>query len=115
MEEQEAKQAVITFTDALRDAHIHSVTVSYSGCGDEGRTEEPQFEGADGKPVERPSVPEGFDLHTLGGLLANFIPEGYGNDEGGWGTITFDVQSGKIRVEHNWYEMVSHANNPREI
>ena len=115
MEEQEVKQAVIAFSDALRDAGIHTVTVSYNGYGDEGRAEAPQLEGADGKPVETPSVPQGFVLDTLGGLLANLAPEGYGNDEGGWGTITFDVQSGKIRVEHNWYETVSHAIDPREI
>jgi hypothetical protein len=115
MDEEQAKQEVLKFTDALRDAGIGSVCVSYSGCGDEGQTEAPQCEGAQGDPLELRSLRKIFDLDRLGELLANFVPEGYEDGEGGWGTITFDVQSGKIRVEHNWYETVSHAVDPREI
>jgi len=33
-----------------------------------------------------------------------FAPEGYEDGEGGHGTITFDLSTVKIRVEHNWYE-----------
>ena len=51
----------------------------------------------------------------LGDLLEGFAPEGYEDGEGGHGTITFDLQTGKIRVEHNWYEIVSNPADPREI
>jgi hypothetical protein len=115
MEEQETKQEVLKFTEALRNAGISSVCVSYSGCGDEGQTEAPQCEGPDGKALELRIPSKGFDLDALGDLLGTFVPDGYANDEGGWGTISFDVQGGKIRVEHNWYETVSHAVDPREI
>ena len=115
MEEQEAKQELLKFTEVLRGAGIRAVSVTYSGCGDEGHTEAPQFEGAEGKPIEEKEACGSFDLDALGDLLATFVPEGYQDNEGGWGTITFDVQSAKICVEHNWYETVSHAEDPREV
>jgi len=115
MEEQGAKQELLKLTEVLRVAGIRAVSVTYSGCGDEGHTEAPQFEGAEGKPTEEKDAGGSLDLDALGDLLATFVPEGYQDNEGGWGTITFDVQSGKVRVEHNWYETVSHAEDPREI
>ena len=89
--------------------------MSYSGCGDQGQTESPQFEDAEGKPIHEKDVPGSVDVHVLGDLLAIFVPEGYEDNEGGWGTITFNVEDAKIRVEHNWYETVSHAEDPREV
>ena len=61
------------------------------------------------------SLPADLDTQKLGDLLERFAPEGYEDGEGGHGTITFDVQTGKIRVEHNWYEIVSNPADPREI
>jgi hypothetical protein len=114
MEDQEVKQAVLASTEVLRAAGIRTVSISYSGMGDEGKTEEPQLEGTAGEPVAL-NGSEDFDLVTIGGLLELFVPESYADNDGGWGTVTFDVESGKIRVEHNWYETVSHAAEPREI
>src|SRR5438105_284333 len=114
-EEQEAKQELLKFTEVLKNAGIRAVSVTYSGCGDQGRTEAPQLEGAAGNPIDVSDAGGTLDFDVLGDQLAKFVPEGYENDEGGWGTITFDVESGKIRVEHNWYETVSHAEDPREI
>ncbi len=111
MEEEELKQEVLKFTEALRSAGIRSVSVSYTGCGDEGRTEELQFEDDHGVPLEQPCVPTSVDLDTLAGLLAGFMPDGYQDGEGGWGTVRFNVQSQKIRVEHNWYETVATPTN----
>jgi hypothetical protein len=51
MRDQEAKQEVLKFTEALGNAGVRTGSVSYSGCGDEGRTEAPQFESAEGKPI----------------------------------------------------------------
>jgi hypothetical protein len=56
-----------------------------------------------------------LNLQTLGDLLERFAPEGYEDGEGGFGTITFDLETLLIRVEHNWYETVSHPDEPREI
>jgi len=114
-QDQERKMEVLKFTEQLRAAGVTKVTVNYSGCGDEGRAEPPQFQDASGNPIDESCLPGDPDTQKLDELLEDFAPEGYENDDGGHGTITFDVQTGKIRVEHNWYEIVSNPADPREI
>ena len=114
-QDQERKTEVLKFTDQLRAAGVTKVTVSYSGDGDEGRAESPQFQTATDNPIDESSLPADLDIRTLGDLLEGFAPEGYEDGEGGHGTITFDLQTGKIRIEHNWYEIVSNPADPREI
>ena len=114
-QDQERKTEVLKFTDQLRVAGVTKVTVSYSGDGDEGRTEPPQFQDAAHNPIDESSLQPNLDIRKLGDLLEGFAPEGYEDGEGGHGTITFDLQTGKIRVEHNWYEIVSNPADPREI
>jgi len=106
---------VLKFTDQLRAAGVTTVTVSYYGDGDEGRAEPAQFQDSADDPIDESSLLAGLDTQKLGELLEGFAPEGYEDGEGGHGTITFDVQTGKIRVEHNWYEIVSNPADPREI
>ena len=115
MQDQERKMEVLKFTDQLRVAGVTKVTVSYCGDGDEGRAEPPQFQDAADNPIDESSLPPDLDTQKLGDLLEGFAPEGYEDGEGGHGTITFDLQSGKIRVEHNWYEIVSNPADPLEI
>jgi hypothetical protein len=112
---QEKKKAVLEFAADLRAAGVAKVSVSYSGDGDEGRAEPPQLQDAAGNPIEDSRLPSGLDLRTLADLLESFAPEGYEDGEGGQGTVTFDGETGKIRVEHNWYEVVSNPAEPREI
>jgi hypothetical protein len=113
--DQERKAEVLKFSDALRAAGVAKVTVSYYGDGDEGRAEPPQFQDMAEKLVEDSRLSADLNLHTLGDLLEGFAPEGYEDGEGGFGTVSFDVQTLTIRVEHNWYETVSHPDEPREI
>jgi hypothetical protein len=113
--DQEKKTAALKFSDDLRAAAVAKVTVSYFGDGDEGRAEPPQFQDAAGNPMEDSRISNGLDVRTLGDVLESFAPEGYEDGEGGHGIITFDVQTGKILVEHNWYEIVSNPAEPREI
>jgi hypothetical protein len=114
-QDQERKIEVLKFTGQLRAAGVTKVTVSYSGDGDEGRAEPPQFQDAADNPIDESNFPADLDSKTLGELLEGFAPEGYEDGEGGHGTITFDLQTDKIRVEHNWYEIVSNPADPREI
>jgi hypothetical protein len=113
--DQERKAEVLKFSDSLRAAGVARVTVSYYGDGDEGRAEPPQFQDATESPIEESLLPTDVNIHTLGDLLEGFAPEGYEDNEGGFGTVTFDVQALTIRVEHNWNEVVSHPDAPREI
>ena len=114
-DEQKRKADVLRFSEALRAAGVSKVSVSYSGDGDEGRAEPPQFQNSADCAIEESNLPADLDTATLGDLLEAFAPEGYEDGEGGHGTITFDLQTGKIRVEHNWYEIVSNPADPREI
>ena len=113
--DQERKAEVLKFSDSLRAAAVAKVTVSYYGDGGEGRAEPPQFQDAAGDPVEESRLPVDLNLQTLDDLLEGFAPEGYEDGDGGFGTITFDLGTLRIRVEHNWYETVSHPDEPREI
>jgi hypothetical protein len=113
--DQERKSEVLKFSDGLRGAAVAKVTVSYYGSGDEGCAEAPQFQDEAGNPVEGSRLPADLDLQTLGDLLEGFAPEGYEDGDGGFGTVTFDLERLSIRVEHNWYETVSHPDEPREI
>jgi hypothetical protein len=106
---------VLKFTDALRAAGVAKAVVSYYGDGDEGRAEPPQFQDAAAAPIGESRLPADFDSCKLSDLLESFAPEGYEDGDGGFGTVTFDVETSTIRVEHNWYETVSHADEPREI
>lgn len=113
--EQERKMEVLTFTDKLRAAGVAKVIVSYYGDGDEGRAEPPQFQDTADNPLEESRLSGDLDIRKLGDLLEGFAPEGYEDGEGGFGTVTFNIETLTIRVEHNWYETVSHPDDPREI
>jgi hypothetical protein len=114
-EEQKRKGEVLKFADALCNAGVSKVSVSYSGDGDEGRAEPPEFQDFADNPIDEASLPADLDIARLGELLEGFAPEGYEDGEGGHGTITFNLQTGNILVEHNWYEVVSNPADPREI
>ncbi len=114
-QDQDRKMEVLKFTDQLRTAGVTTVTVSYYGDGDEGRAEPPQFQDAASNQIDESSLPADLDPQKLGDLLEGFAPEGYEDGDGGHGTITFDLQTGTIRVEHSWHEIVSNPADPREI
>jgi hypothetical protein len=114
-EVQKRKAEVLAFTDALRSVGVFKIAVSYSGDGDEGRAEPPQFQDSQDNPMDGSSLPSDIEFKKLADLLESFAPEGYEDGEGGHGTVTFDVQAGEIRVEHNWYEIVSNPADPWEI
>jgi len=114
-QDEKRKAEVLKFTDALLTAGVNKVRVNYSGDGDEGRSEPPQFQDAQENPIDESTFRVDLDADRLAELLEGFAPEGYEEGEGGHGTITFDLRTRKIRVEHYWYETVSNPADPREI
>jgi len=113
--DQERKSEVLKFSDGLRAARVAKVIVNYYGDGDDGRAEPPQFQDTAGHPIEESLLPTDLNLQTLGDLLEGFAPEGYEDGDGGFGTITFDLGTLLIRVEHNWRETTSNPDEPREF
>jgi hypothetical protein len=114
-DEQERKVEVLKFADRLCGAGVHKVTVSYSGCGDEGRADSVDFIDSTDNLMDEERLPGDLNRKNLSELLEGFAPEGYENNEGGYGTVTFIVEAGVIRIEHNWYETISNADEPREV
>jgi len=114
-EDQKRKAEVLAFTEKLRAAGVAKISVSYSGCGDEGCSEEPQLQAPQAQSIDRSSLAIDIDIERLGELLADFAPTGYEDGDGGFGTVTFDIEREKIRLEHCWYETVSHEEKPREF
>lgn len=112
------KHSVMT---VLRDHGIKYVSISYNGYGDSGQIDEIKVYGAerttapDGPydsehAIDMPDVvvtlPEhtGQKLETLldeyGWRLAYDTNPGFENNDGGQGTILFDVDENKITIEH---------------
>jgi hypothetical protein len=70
---------------------------------------------SDPRGVDESTVSSNLDFRKLGDLLEQSATEGYENGEGGHGTITFNVETQEVLIEHNWYETVSNPDEPREI
>ena len=79
--------------DALQEHGIKSVVVRYSGSGDQGSVEEVAFEPAD---VQLP----GWIETTLEDVAECYCPQGYENNEGGYGTLTIHPFEGVAELEH---------------
>lgn len=120
-----AKAAILPI---LRDHGIATILITYDGYGDEGNIYEiealsgPTDDGAAGDESRRrvalPTVDcdrvsvdhlgnVTVDIKTLEDALEAFtelaleqLHEGYENNEGGFGTFTFDVATGQVTLHH---------------
>lgn len=100
-EEKEIKAKLKKRLVTLRRWGILKVHVAFSGYGDEGSIEAIVFE---------PPLPHNckFDLGSFDNLMYDYLdPARVGdwvNNEGGFGTVDIDVQSGKVTGEINFNE-----------
>ncbi len=84
---------------ALARHRVANIEAAYSGYGDSGAIDGVQFRDAGGQRVDRTTIPA--DLHTaLDNCLYEFLPAGFEINDGSQGTLTLDVQSGKITLRH---------------
>jgi hypothetical protein len=78
---------------------VANVEAAYSGYGDSGAIDGVQFRDAAGQHVDRTVIP--VDLHaSLDNCLYEFLPAGFEINDGGQGTLTLDVQTGRITLKH---------------
>lgn len=87
----------------LKEHKVIKVDVCYSGSGDEGCVDEIEF--LDNNENAVPCEISDADNHTIRIAAETILGEefpGWGNDGGSSGTISLDVESGKITVDHNW-------------
>ncbi len=96
---------------ALMASGVANVEAAYSGYGDSGAIDGVQFRDKAGLRVEREKIPAAL-TEKLENVLYEFLPAGFEINDGGQGTLTLDVQTGTVKLEHqeNYTESTSSIN-----
>jgi len=98
--QEQSKQKLRTeILPALRALKVASIEAAYSGAGDSGAIDGVQFRDSKGIRVERSSIP-GTLKESLEDTLYEFLPAGFEINDGGQGTLTVDVEKGRLTLEH---------------
>jgi len=90
----QAKAKLRELLERLRSLGVTSVHAEYNGYGDEGQIEHLAFE------PEGIAIPKEIEQETEDACDA-LCPDGYENNDGGYGSISIDVTTGRIEHEHN--------------
>ena len=91
---ERAKQLRAKLVPKLRRKGVQSVRFEYDGCGDEGNLRDIIFEPQANAPKNISEVE-----YALWSVLAQHFP-GFEIDEGGYGTITWNIATDRIKIEH---------------
>ena len=91
---------------ALAQHRVANVEAAYSGYGDSGAIDGVQYRDKSGVCVERENIPATL-TEQLENTLYEFLPAGFEINDGGQGTLTLDVQDGRITLQHQENEVVS--------
>lgn len=97
---------------ALAALGISSITWTYDGAGDSGDMEDTVIKGSGTEPKSIEDLKEafkGFDPETqeklnwekLEGCVWELIPDGFENNEGGYGEVELTTGTSRIQVRHN--------------
>ena len=78
---------------------VASIEAAYSGYGDSGAIDGLQFRDAAGQRVDRASVPQDV-FEQLENCVYEFLPAGFEIDDGSQGTLTLDVATGRVSIQH---------------
>jgi hypothetical protein len=77
----------------LREHGVRRVVIRYEGCGDSGGVEEMEF------VPENVSLPTGVG-HRFRDVAESYCPDGYENEDGGYGCLTVFPFAGLAELEH---------------
>jgi hypothetical protein len=93
---------------ALLESGVANVEAAYSGYGDSGAIDGVQYRDKAGVRVEREKIPAPLK-EQLENVLYEFLPAGFEINDGGQGTLTLDVQAGRLTLQHqeNYTESTS--------
>jgi hypothetical protein len=83
----------------LAQHRVANIEAAYSGYGDSGAIDGIQFRDEAGMRVDRKTLPPEV-VEQLENLLYEFLPCGFEINDGGQGTLTLDVRTGKITIQH---------------
>ena len=84
---------------ALVQHRVANVEAAYSGYGDSGAIDGLQYRDAAGQRVDRETIPATL-VEELENVLYEFLPAGFEINDGSQGTLTLDVLTGKVTIQH---------------
>ena len=84
---------------ALVQHRVASVEAAYSGYGDSGAIDGLQYRDAAGQRVDRETIPTTL-VEELENVLYEFLPAGFEINDGSQGSLTLDVLTGKVTIQH---------------
>ena len=97
--EQAKSKLRVEVLPALRKHRVANIEAAYSGYGDSGAIDWLQFRDAAGQRVDRASVPQDV-IEQLENYVYEFLPSGFEIDDGSQGTLTLDVATGRVSIQH---------------
>jgi hypothetical protein len=83
----------------LRQHGVANIEAAYSGYGDSGAIDGVQFRDPAGQRVDRATIPTPV-VEQLENCIYEFLPSGFEINDGGQGTLTLDVPTGRITLAH---------------
>ena len=84
---------------ALVQHRVANIEAAYSGYGDSGAIDGLQFRDTAGERVDRESLPRNV-IEELENCVYEFLPSGFEVDDGSQGTLTLDVATGRVSIQH---------------
>lgn len=84
---------------ALAQHRVANIEAAYSGYGDSGAIDGTQFHDPSGQRVDRATIPT-LVVEQLENCIYEFLPSGFEINDGGQGTLTLDIQDGRITLQH---------------
>ena len=102
-EERERRETTDRLRDQIlpqfRELGVANIEIIYSGYGDDGSIDGIQYRDPTGIRVDRATIPEKL-IEDLESCVYSFLPAGLEIGEGAQGTLTIDVQAGKVTLQH---------------
>jgi uncharacterized FlaG/YvyC family protein len=79
--------------------NVATITAEYDAGGDSGNITDLKFLDVDGDVVTSSKVEALTD--KISTILWRLLPEGFENNDGGWGELTVTLKDNKVNIEHN--------------
>ena len=84
---------------ALAQHRVANIEAAYSGYGDSGAIDGTQFRDVACQRIDRAAIPS-LVLEQLENAIYEFLPAGFEINDGSQGTLTLDVQTAKVTIQH---------------
>jgi hypothetical protein len=103
--EQARRTLAVEVLPALLSCGVANIEIAYSGYGDSGAIDGVQYRDATGLRVVRDNIPLGV-REKLETCAYAFLPAGFETNDGGQGSLTIDLTTRKITIQHEQNEVV---------